>query len=122
MARETAAQRNARLESERQAQLAQEVAEYPRLLLWTLEEATQKSNFELTVKNSEFVLMDRDSPRDNPVALTMLYSQPSQRALETLEWELQSKANERAEQKRRYEVKQAALAKLNKEERELLNL
>lgn len=122
MARETVAQRNARFAQEREARLAQEVTEYPQRLMKALEEATQKNNYELTVQANEFVLFDRDRPRNPSSALTMAHTLTSQLELEKLEYDIESKAEERAEHERRYEVKQAALAKLTKEERELLNL
>lgn len=87
-----------------------------------LEEATQKNNFELTVKNSVFVLFNRDRPRDTPFTLTMTHTKTSQWALEALERTLEEMAEERAEAARRRDVRATALAKLTAEERELLDL
>ena len=122
MARKTKAELAAEREEARAAQEAHEFAQYPTRLMVALEEATQKSNYELTVENSRFKLMDRDERRPEPVLLTLTHTRESQDALDRLEWELKDKALARAEAERRYNVKQAALAKLTQEERELLDL
>lgn len=103
-------------------QEAEEFAQYPSRVMKAMEEATQKSNFELTVKNSEFVLVDRDRPRDNPFTLLMTHTRTAQWALEALERTLEEMAEDRAEAARRRDVRATALAKLTAEERELLDL
>ena len=122
MARKTKAELAAEREAYEAAQRAERAAAYPAKLMAALEEATQKNNYELTVVNGMFSLRDRDASRDPALSLTAAYTENSQNALENLEWDLQMKAEERAEAERRYAVKQAALAKLSKEERELLGL
>jgi hypothetical protein len=119
MARETAAQRNARQEAERQARQDAMQADYPTLLLDTLERATRLS-FELTVRDAMFVVKDLNSRAQ--WEMTPLYTEDSQDALESLVYDVESEEEKRAEAERRYQAKQTALAKLTKEERELLGL
>lgn len=123
MARKTKAELNAEREAAMAAERALEMESYPARLMAALEEATQKNNYELTVKNGYFTLRDRDSSDyDHPLSLSYPYTSNSFFALEDLESDLRSKAAERAESERRYAAKQAALAKLSDEERKLLGL
>ena len=126
MARRTAAERRAEAERMRQlseeARVARETAEYPARLMAALEEATEKNNYELTVKNGMFSLRDRDENRAPALSLTAAYTENSYNALESLEWDLRMKAEERAEAERRLALKRAALSKLSEEEREVLGL
>ena len=123
MARETKAERLAREAAEQAAYEAAQAATYPERLMAALEEATTKNNYELKVRDGLFELRDRDSSDyDLALTLTYQYNTHSQSALEDLEWDLRGKAQERAEAERRYQVRQAALNKLSKEERELLGL
>jgi hypothetical protein len=87
-----------------------------------LEEATTKNNYELTVRNGMFSLRDRDSSRDLTLSLTLSYTENSFDSLESLEWDLQEKAAERAESERLSAVRRAAFAKLNEEEKNALGL
>ena len=122
MARKTKAELVAEREEAQAAQEAHDFAAFPSRLMKALEEATQKNNFELTVRNNEFVLFNRDRPRDAVLNFTLTHNSNSQAALETLEWDLHSLAEEQAEVERRRLARAAALAKLTKEERELLDL
>ena len=96
--------------------------EYPARLMAALEEATNESNYELTVVNGMFALRDRDDRYGSVLSLTAAYTENSYNALENLEMELEMKAEERAEANRRVALKHAALAKLSTEEREVLGL
>ena len=122
MARLTKAEREAHNQQMQALQEAEEFAQFPSRLMKALEEATQKNNFELEVRNSQFVLVDRDRPRDDPFTLTMTHTKTSQWALEALERTLEEMAEERAEAERKRTVRATALAKLTQEERELLGL
>jgi len=97
-------------------------AAYPSRVMAALELATQNHNFELTVRNRMFVLVDRDRPRDTPFNMTMTHTPTSQWALEALERTLEELEMERAHALAQAAVRAAALAKLTKEERELLDL
>ena len=125
MARETAAQRNARFDTEREARLSREVAEYPQRLMNVLARATN-AYFELAVSDNKFLVQTRDE-RDRTV-FTLAYAQSpnSQEQLQELEWTLDTYELRVAEAKRLREVKAEALRKVNElltaEERELLNL
>ena len=122
MARKTKAELAAEREEALALQEAHDFATYPSRLMAALEEATQKNNFELTVRNNEFVLFNRDRPRDTPFTLTMTHTKTSQWALEGLESVMEEMAEERAEAARKRDVRATALAKLTAEERELLDL
>ena len=122
MARKTKAEQAAEREEARALQEAHDFAAYPSRVMASLEEATQKNNFELTVRNSVFVLLDRDRPRDTPFNMTMTHTRTSQWALEALERTLEEMAEDRAEAARKRDVRATALSKLTAEERELLDL
>lgn len=122
MAKETKAQRLAREAKALQERTAEQVEQYLPKLMSALEEATTKSNYELEVRNNLFSLRDRDSRYSNLVTLSAVYSQSNWDKLDNLVWDLQFKSEARAEQERKQAMKQAALAKLTKEEKELLNL
>lgn len=125
MARRTAAERRAEAERMRQlseeSRVARESAEYPTKLMAALEEATTLNNYELEVRNGMFALRDRDS-RDSTLSLTVAYTENSYNALESLEWDLRSKAEDRAESERLSAVRRAAFAKLSEEEKTVLGL
>jgi hypothetical protein len=121
MARETKAQREARVEAERLAQMAVARATYTERLMAVLARAT-KENFELSVKASLFVVEDRDDRRGSNYSLTPTWNELADSELYTLELSVELKEEARTESERRYQAKQTALAKLTKEERELLNL
>lgn len=127
MARETVAQRNARLAKEREERLEAERLAYPLRLMNLLERVSNLSNFELSVKNGMFVVHDRDGGRyadDHELAYS--WSTDHQAALENLTWKVDSVEEELAEARRRVEVKKEAERKvrelLSDEERELLGL
>ena len=123
MARETVAQRNARFDTEREARLSREVAEYPQRLMNVLARAAD-AYFELTVRDNKFRVDDRN----NSDFWDLAYAQSpnSQEQLESLEYTLDRREREVAEEQRLREVKAEALRKVNElltaEERELLNL
>jgi hypothetical protein len=121
MARETKAQRDARYDAERDARLAVAKATYPQRLMAVLERAT-KMNFELSVMNSEFRVEDRDDRRADMYLLPYEFSTKADDTLQSLEWEVESKEEARAEAERRATVRSAALNKLSAEEREVLGL
>jgi hypothetical protein len=125
MARETVAQRNARFDAEREARLAQEVAEYPARLMSVLARATN-AYFELTVSDNKFQLNNRNDRYEFAVSLAYAHSPNSQEQLQELEWKLDTYERELAEARRRSEVKKEAMRKVNEllteEEREMLNL
>jgi hypothetical protein len=122
MARKTKAELAAEREAYEAARRAEQVAAYPAKLMAALEEATTKNNYELTVKNGMFSLRDRDANTDLTLSLTMSYTENSWNALESLEWDLEQYADERANRERRAALKSSALSKLSNEEREVLGL
>lgn len=124
MARKTKAELNAEREAYEEAQRVEREAAYPMRLMAALEEATKKNNYELTVVNSVFVLRDRDASRydNDPAALSYVYTENSQNALENLEWDMKVKAEERAESERLSNLRRQAFLKLSQEEKDALGL
>jgi uncharacterized membrane protein len=126
MARETKIQRLAREDQERVAYEAELKATYPQRLMDMLERA-QKVNFELTVKDGEFQLVDRDASRYSVmerdiVSLTLTYDSQNEQAIQELDWRVERKEEAEREAQRRVLARNKALNKLTLEERELLGL
>lgn len=121
MAKETKAQREARLEAERQAQMVMAKATYTDRLMAVLERAV-KENFELEVRNSQFVVQDRDDRRSTPFFLKPVYTNLNDMDLFGLEMAVDCKEEERWEREQKAQARTAALAKLTEEEKELLGL
>ncbi len=121
MARETKAERLAREAAEAAAFAAEQAATYPERLMAMLERAT-KANYELEVREAMFFLQDRDNRRNQTVALSLAYSKANEEALQELDWRVELKEEAEREALRRVNARNAALAKLSKEERELLGL
>ena len=122
MTRKTKAELEATRQEMKALAEAHEFAQYPSRLMAAFEKATKKFNYELEVENSLFTLKNRNRPRDIFLYFTMTHNPDSQEALETLEWALKDLDDEQAEQERLRLARAAALAKLTKEERELLDL
>ena len=123
MTRETKAQRLEREQAKRAAYEAEMAATYPQRLMAMLERATAE-NYELEVRNGKFQLVDRDD-RDNNFELALNvgeFDDRSENELGLLEWVVEFKESERREADRKYMLKQRALGKLSKEEREVLGL
>ena len=123
MARETKAERHARFDAELEARVALERELYPTRLMALLERVSLQGSLELTVKADKFNVYNRNNDLcQNDFKLEYAYSETAQNQLDDLTWKVESLETEAAEAQRRYEVKQSALAKLTKEERELLGL
>ena len=121
MARETKAQREARWDSERDAQLAIARASYTERMMAVLERAV-KENFELTVRSGKFVVEDRDERRASPYVVQPVWTDAADIDLYSLEVSVELKEEERAERERRANLRTTALNKLSQEEREALGL
>lgn len=121
MARETKAQREAR-EAQLQAErLADERATYLPRLMALLERAV-KANFDLSVKEGKFVVYDRDERRPTEHFLFPEHTDVAEGRLWDLDFDVGQKEAAQREAERQYQMRQAALAKLTKEERALLGL
>jgi hypothetical protein len=120
MARETKAERNARYAKKAEELLEQSKAEYPTFLMTTLERATNM-NYEIEVRNGEFLVVDRDD-HENRFVLSLQYTEKSHSTLTEMDWTLESKENEARERERKRQIRKNALAKLTAEERAELNL
>ena len=121
MARETKAQREARLEAERLAQVAVARATYTERMMALLARAVRE-NFEMTVDADEFKLSDRDSRFRNEYWVAPVWAEVADVQLYELEMAVEDKEQARAEREQRANVRAAALAKLTAEEREELGL
>ena len=119
--KETKAQRLEREAAERAAREAEQAATYPQRLMALLERATAL-NFALDVKAGAFVLYDRDVRHPDIHTINLEHSFAAELSLGDLEFALGFKHDERVEAEWKFLAKQAALAKLTKEERELLGL
>ena len=123
MAKETAAQRDARFDAETKRQLMLDIEVYPARLMSVLARAT-KSGFELEVIDNKFVITDRNER--SAWTLEYEHSPNSWDELQELMWTLDAEERAAQEARRIAQVKSDALRKINevltKEERELLNL
>jgi hypothetical protein len=115
MARETAAERKARLYEH----VVARQAAYPERLMKVLERAS-RVGFELTVREGKFHVVELNE--DFSEVLTLEYTEESDLSLDTLFYRVEDVEEERAEANRRDMVRRAALSKLSQEERELLGL
>lgn len=107
MVRKTKAEKLALQEQERRRAMDQQINDYPAVLMSILEFATEM-NYELRVKEGQFVLHDRDGSSYDDVVLTQTYSEESLYRIEMLEGLLERKAELAREANRRLLVKQAA--------------
>ena len=121
MARETKAQREAREAEERRLQHEEDVRTYPERLMLVMQRAVNH-NFELTMREGKFVVYDRDERRPDEHTMAVTYDGLSESMLSDLDWAVELKAKEEEERTRKERARQAALAKLSKEERELLGV
>lgn len=123
MARETKAEREARVERENAEYHAAQVAAWPKRLMENLERATMHG-WEVSVKAGKFEVSfydsynDRETKRFNYTASE--YNDWD--SMERLEWELDSADRREEEATRKANLRAAALSKLSKEEREELGL
>ena len=128
MARETAAQRNARFDAEREARLSREVAEYPMRLMSTLARVNNQYDWQLTVVDAVFLVTNPHSRayHSKEYRMSYAYDAVSQESLEDLEYMLTNLEEAQLEAKRQSAVKAEAQRKvrelLNDEERALLGL
>lgn len=120
MARETKAERLVREAAEEAARMDALEAAYPERLMAALARAYE-NNYEVVPKDNQFHLVDRDD-RDNTFKVSYAFSEANDAALNELDWTLTYKEEQTREERRKYEVRTAALAKLSDEEKRLLNL
>ena len=120
----TKAEKAAMLEKEFAERQARAAEQYLPKLMTMLEEATLRNDFSLEVRNGQFVLRDRAAASwdETTFKLNPVYDMDSEETLTDLSYELEHRAEERAEAERRVNAKAVALSKLTKEERELLGL
>ena len=121
MARETKAQREARLEAERLERVAVAKATYVERMVAVLRRAS-KQNFELDVSESmRFLVTDRDG-REDYFYVSPAWDESADMELVELEQSVEWKEERAAEAERQYNLRKNALAKLTDEERKALNV
>jgi len=121
MARETKAQREARLELAHEGRLAMARATYTERMMAVLERAV-KENFELTVRSGKFVVEDRDERRASPYVVQPVWSETADMDLYSLEVSVELKEEARAESERLSALRRQAFLKLTEEEQNALGL
>lgn len=125
MARRTAAERQAEAarmqELSEQARVARETAEYPTRMMALLERAGNVG-FTVYVDNQKFVVKDINNRYGVEFRFGLQYESNSMYILDSLEFDVSIVEAEQAEQRRVAELKQAALGKLTKEERQALGV
>lgn len=120
MTRKTKAEREAELQLQKEQQIAKNREEYPHLLMEMLERAT-KLDFKIEVQNGIFVVTHCDIA-SKQWSLGYEYTQEFDGELTHLRISLALEEEKKAKATRKILAKQAALAKLTEEERELLGL
>jgi hypothetical protein len=120
MAKETKAQRDARIAAEISTTLEEQKKTYFSKLMAALEEATTLNNYELTIRDGMFSLRDRETA--GAITFSVSFTENDWYALDNLSWELRVKADARDAAERNYRLRQSALAKLSDDERKALGL
>lgn len=120
MPRETKAEKQARHDAAMAFHHQQMEEGYPNFLMEMLERAC-KVQFEMMVFNGKFVVSDRLGQYDD-FEFTYKYDRYSRDTLSEMEYYVGMREEKEAKAQREYMARQAALAKLTKEERELLGL
>ena len=121
MARETKAQREARLELEAAQRLEVAKATYVERMMAVLRRAS-KQNFELDVSESmRFLVTDRDG-REDYFYVSPAWDESADMELEELEQSVEWKEEAAADAERLRNLRKNALAKLSEEERTALGV
>lgn len=121
MPRKTKQEKFREWEEMRLAQIEQDKAAYFPSLMNALEESSKSSDFDITVKDSKFVVSDRNDSREQYI-LSPEYSEKDFQVLLDLETTLFTLKAKREAAERRWALRVQALGKLTKEEREVLDL
>jgi hypothetical protein len=122
MARETKAQREARLEAETAQRVAVAKATYTTRMMAVFERAA-KENFELEARDGKFRVEDRDDRRfSGTFYLPPVWDEMADVDLFQLEMAVEFKEEARTEREQKAQARAAALAKLDAFERDLLGL
>lgn len=121
MAKETKAEREARLQQEQAERHEQERVTYPARLMTLLERACNLS-YTLEVCAGAFVVCNRNESDCNVYKLFPSYSKDTEEHLQNFEWDVTYTEQERAKAAKEREARAAALAKLTPEECRLLNV
>jgi hypothetical protein len=122
MARKTTKQSAEALAKWQAERVEKEREEYFPLLMKTLEDATTVG-FSMSVRKGKFAVWDNDrfSWKDEYL-LTPEYTEDNYNVLQNLKHDVEHRLFLLEEERRKAELRSAALAKLTQEERELLNL
>lgn len=124
MARETAKERDARMDNERDAALAERKSAYPKLFLSVIAEAVSE-RFELNKVDPEtgaFTFCNRDTNDMYVVFNSFSSAGMSEWSLERLAIDVFEMKEARLESIRKFELRKTTIAKLTAEEREVLGV
>ena len=122
MARKTTKQSAEALAKYQAERVEQERAEYFPLLMKTLEDATT-AGFSMCVRGGKFAVRNNDwASWEDAYHLTPEYTKDNYNVLQDLKFEVGHQLFLLEEERRKAELRSAALAKLTVEERKLLNL
>jgi hypothetical protein len=121
MARKTKAEREYEAMMEKARRDKEAFDSYPTRMMEVLTNATAET-FEVKVVNFQFVVRDYDDARSRRFVFDNYWTEENAETLRELALDVEDKRSDRLEAEERMAKKAAALAKLTKEERELLNL
>jgi hypothetical protein len=123
--RETAAEREARYSEEVQANMARFEAEKPLRLLRVLARAQSHglaTYFYGGITVDDVMVRIKNLDADNPIHHDFYYSELNEVVMSNIEYEMDALDDELKEKQRLAELKKVALAKLTKEEQQILGL
>ena len=122
MPRKTKEQLRAEQEAENQQRIASEAAEYPSLLMYTLELMQKHGHmYRLEIENKEFVVVGLQSYPEKHT-LGYAYTRESYDTLISLSWDMHFENERERQRAEEYLERKAALSKLTERERMLLEI
>ena len=121
MARETKAEREARIAREEAEQAAMCEKNYPTALMDILDRVNQLDRyFAFDIKDKKFLVTSHTYR--TAYYLTIEYSSESQRVLDDLTWEVEAREEDKRDEERVRALRAAALLKLSAEEKAALGI
>lgn len=122
MPRKTKEQLKAEQEAEKQQRIAREAAEYPSLLMGTLELMKKYGHmYRLDIENKEFVVEGLQSYPEKHT-LGYAYTSEAYNTLVSLNWDMSFEDERQRQRAEEYLERKAALSKLTERERMLLEI
>lgn len=121
MPRETKAEKLARIRAEQEQNQRRLEQAYPQII-WVLAERACKVGFTLTVENGLFVFKDPNDRYNTKYTISLEYSVDNYLDSEEFDWKVTDRELDLKEKQRKQQLRATALAKLTKEEREVLGI